>query len=238
MGQVSTANTTALRARNALEVVTTVAVLIAACVIIWRSTHTGARGNSATAPVPIPSDPISLAGAPTIGARDAKVAVLEFADFECPYCGRFAKETLPTIKSKYLDTGMVLFAFRHNPLTQIHPRAEAAAAAAECAEQQGAFWEFHDQLFGDPQKLQDADMLRHAMDVGIDSRTFKACLQRGASERVQRDSEIAKSLKLAGTPAFLVGRIMPGMAVKVSTVLAGAKSADDFGQAIEVALRN
>jgi protein-disulfide isomerase len=82
-----------------------------------------------------------------------------FSDFECPFCGRFAKDTLPTIRTEYVDNGQFQLAFRHLPLTTLHPRALPAAVAAECAAAEGVFWVYHDLLFGTEGALDDLVLL-------------------------------------------------------------------------------
>ena len=84
---------------------------------------------------------------PQLGKTNAKVAIVEFSDFECPFCKQFFNETFSQIKREYIDTGKVAFYFRHYPLTSIHPNAQIAAEATECANEQGKFWQFHDMLF-------------------------------------------------------------------------------------------
>jgi protein-disulfide isomerase len=161
------------------------------------------------------------------------VAVIEFADFQCPFCGQFAKDTLPQIKARYVDTGKLLYVFRHNPLTQIHSRAEASAHASECAAQQGKFWRFHDRLFKDPRKLEQTDLLGYAGDARLDIEVFQRCLAGRLPERVTVDFELAKTLKLTGTPVFLVGRLMAGGRVNVSQVLTGVQATAEFAAALD-----
>ena len=84
---------------------------------------------------------------PTLGKKDAPIVMLEFSDFQCPFCGKFWRETLPQIKKDYVETGKVLFVYKDFPLRQIHPHAQQAAEAALCANEQGKFWEYHDTLF-------------------------------------------------------------------------------------------
>ena len=139
--------------RTALDVTATGAMLVAAAVVIWATLVKPARSaNASTKPAtPIPAEPVSLEGAPILGAAAAKVAIIEFSDFECPYCARFFQDALPELRAKYIDTGKVRLAFRHLPLP-MHQRARAAAEAAECARRQSRFWEFHDQFFTNPGK--------------------------------------------------------------------------------------
>jgi protein-disulfide isomerase len=84
---------------------------------------------------------------PILGKDSAKVAIVEFSDFQCPFCESFFTNTYPQLKKDYLDTGKAQLAFRHYPLTSIHPNSEKAHQAAECANEQGKFWEYHDLLF-------------------------------------------------------------------------------------------
>ena len=90
---------------------------------------------------------INIAGAPTLGRADAPVTMIEFSDFECPFCQRYFKSTLPEIKRDYVDTGKVRYVFLDFPLEQMHAKARKAGEAAHCAAEQGKFWEMHDMLF-------------------------------------------------------------------------------------------
>jgi len=90
---------------------------------------------------------VDLGNAQRKGNSNAKVIVVEFSDFECPYCGRFFSQTLPSLQKEYIDTGKVLFAYKQFPLTSIHANAQKAAEASLCAADEGKFWEYHDRLF-------------------------------------------------------------------------------------------
>jgi protein-disulfide isomerase len=226
----STDSRSAISLRSILDVTATFAMLIAAGVVIWTMLIRPAqmaRGPEPR-PIPVPAEPVSIAGAPVLGHADARVAMIAFSDFECPFCGRFANEILPEIKAKYVDTGKVKFVFRHLPLTRIHSRAVPAAEAAECAARQEKFWEFHDQLFADPKKLQDVDLSAHAKAVGLNQETFSACLQGQTSARVREDANLAEGMQLTGTPAFLLGVVQPDGRVKVAEVVSGARPAANF----------
>src|SRR2546425_3089506 len=89
----------------------------------------------------------SVADAPSLGRADAPVTLVEFSDFQCPFCGRFFATTLPALKKDYIDTGKLRYVFRDFPLDQLHPHARMAAAAAHCAGEQGKYWDMHDVLF-------------------------------------------------------------------------------------------
>ena len=96
---------------------------------------------------PLPKDPVDLAGAILAGNPSAHVAMIEFSDFECAFCGRFTRDTEPTLWHEYVDSGQLLVAFRHLVLEERHPHALRAAEAGECANRQGQFWPMHDVLF-------------------------------------------------------------------------------------------
>jgi len=90
----------------------------------------------------------TISGAPVIGRSDARIVLVEYSDFECPFCRRFEGDTFPRIKAAFVDTGRIRYAFRHRPLSNVHKNAQAAAQAANCARNQGRFWEMRSALFG------------------------------------------------------------------------------------------
>ncbi len=98
-------------------------------------------------PTPGPVQDVAVGHLPVRGNKNASVTVIEFSDFQCPFCEQFYKTTYPQLKKEYIDTGKIAFYYRHFPLTNIHPLAVPAANASECANEQGKFWEYHDLLF-------------------------------------------------------------------------------------------
>jgi protein-disulfide isomerase len=156
---------------------------------------------------PPPSKSVSITSAAQHGNPTAPIAVVVYSDFQCPYCARFARETLPELNTSYVARGTVRVAFRHLPLTAIHPNAMGAARAAECARRQDKFWAMHDRLFTDPVDLAPASLERHGRELGLGA-PFLACLQAEESgEPVRRDLAEARSLNLVSTPTVLVGRV-------------------------------
>lgn len=169
--------------------------------------------------VPDPERPgFNMAGDEYRGNSDAKVTVIEFSDLQCPFCKQHVEETQPALDEEYVDSGKVMWVYKHFPLS-IHPQAPAAGAAAECAADQGKFWEMHEVLFANQDKwsIQDPNPVFEelASEVGLDAAAFTACMESGeTAERVSSDmSEGAPFVQ--GTPTFIVlyngeGQIIPG----------------------------
>lgn len=160
----------------------------------------------------------NMAGDEYRGNLDAKVTVIEFSDFQCPYCERHARETQPVLDEQFVDTGQVLWVFKHFPLN-IHPQAPAAGAAAECAADQGKFWEMHHKLFETVESWSISDpkpvLLDLAGEMELDTAQFELCLDDAAiAQRVSSDLQDGAPF-VQGTPTFIVlfngeGRIIPG----------------------------
>jgi len=167
------------------------------------ATRTNSNGNAVDPNNPLlqvtSDDHVRVVGEP-------EVTVIEYGDFECPVCGRFAEETYPTVRAEYVDTGRVRWVFRHFPLTSIHPRAEPAARAAECAAAQFRFFEYHDELFAGQPALSDDDLRRYADELDLNLTVFDNCLTSGATAAaVRADRESAIALGASGTPTFFIG---------------------------------
>ena len=176
---------------------------------------------------PLPADPVSLTGAQVAGSPTAKIAMVVYSDFQCPFCGKFARETLPAIQDQYVKTGKVLLAFREYPLP-IHPFAQKAAEAALCAGRQGKFWEFHDDLFANQQALDPVSLSARAAQLGLETGPFASCLKGQTAALVQADRTGGGPLGIAGTPTFLVGRLLADGRMKVTQRFSGAKPVAAF----------
>jgi protein-disulfide isomerase len=139
------------------------------------------------------------------GPVDAPVTLLEYGDYECPHCGR----AHPIVASVLRQLGAsVRFAYRHFPLTEIHPHAEHAAEMAELADEGGSFWAMHDLLFENQQALEDEDLMDYASQVGIDPDAAAAALASGTyTERVQEDFMSGVRSGVNGTPTFFINGI-------------------------------
>jgi protein-disulfide isomerase len=152
--------------------------------------------------------PVELAGAPVRGNPKAPVTILEFSDFQCPFCVR-ARPTVSRVREVYGDR--VRFAFRHFPL-DFHPQAQKAGEATACAGEQDRFWQMHDRLWENSTKLEVPELKAHAQALGLDAPAFAACLDSGRHEGlVERDLQAGQAYGVSGTPAFFVnGRPLIG----------------------------
>lgn len=164
---------------------------------------------------------VAVGDAPVRGSADARVTVVEFSDFECPFCKR-ASGTMASLLEKY--PGKIKLVYRDFPLESIHPLARGAAEAARCARDGGKFWEYHDVLFAQSPKLAPEDLKRYAVQVGLDAQKFDACVDGHAhSAGVQSDMDEGQRLGITATPVFFIN----GRAVK------GAQPAETFTRVID-----
>lgn len=157
---------------------------------------------------------------PVLGNPDAAVTIVEFSDFQCPFCRRLYTQTLPQIKEQYIKTGKVKFVYRDFPLTGIHDLAQKYAEAGECADEQGKFWPMHDKIFDEQQKQGEGtifdfainDIKRWAREIGLNGAKFDFCLSSGKyEEEVQKDLADGQRAGVQGTPGtFVNGRLVPG----------------------------
>lgn len=141
---------------------------------------------------------------PVEGKSDAPVTIIEFSDFQCPFCGRFYSQTLLQLRKEYVDTGKVKVIYRDFPLS-FHPEAQKAAEAAECADEQGKFWKMHDKIFENQETMGLASYKKWATEFGLDSAKFNQCLDSGKYvSEVQKDFSDGQSAGVSGTPTFFI----------------------------------
>ena len=169
-----------------------------------------AAGPAVTLQLDPPRQEIALAGTdPVLGNPDAPITLVEFSDFECPFCA----SAMPTLKRIIADYGdQVRLVWKDFPLTQIHPNAFRAGEAGHCAAEQDGFWAFHDVLFANQQALDDASLVAHAATAGLDSAAFGACLESSRHEaRVRAGVDLGTMLGVQATPTtFINGRAVSG----------------------------
>jgi protein-disulfide isomerase len=168
-----------------------------------------------------PRQSVAAGDNPARGPANAPVTLIEFSDFQCPFCARVGP-TLKKLEETY--PGQIRLVFRDLPLLNLHKNAGHAAEAAACANEQGKFWAMHDRLFANQGKLAPAELKTHAAELGLDTAAFDACLDSGKyTAEWQKDAEEAARLGLTGTPAFFInGRL-----------LVGARPYEDFAAVVE-----
>ena len=185
---------------------------------------------------PLENIEISLNGAFALGEKTAKVAMIEFADYECPYCRDFAVQTFSKVVDTYVKTGRVRYVFRNFPLKERHSLAEKAAEAAQCAGEEGKYWEAHDRFFKNPQALEMRYMPSNAAALGLDAAKFQRCLDSGKFEAtVQSDLAEGMRLGVKGTPTFFFGYpdLRDPSKIRVIKLLSGAAPFDNYKQVLD-----
>ena len=192
-------------------------------------------------PTAQPQEPVKISADddPVRGDKDAPITIIEFSDFQCPFCARFHVQTLPLLLENYIDTGKVKLVYRDFPIQNIHPNAMPAAAAAECAHEQEKFWEFHDKLFENQNQwnsLEAADAIsvfsQYAFEIELNQEQFDSCLTSGKYvNEIRKDLDDGREYGVTGTPGFFIGSEDLGF-----VELKGAQPFENFKKIIDVQL--
>lgn len=162
---------------------------------------------------------------PSWGPKDAAVVVVEFSDFQCPFCKRFANDTSQKLQDAYGDK--IRYVFKNLPLKSIHPHALGAAIASQCAHEQGKFWEYYHKLFDNQRNLDADKLVDYAAELGLNKGKFTSCVaRRDVADKVEADIQAAVKLGVNGTPGFIIA----------GTKLSGAQPFDNFKAEIDKAL--
>lgn len=196
--------------------------------VLWRSAP-GPGGAAADLPGPDTGtliEGVDVAHDPVQGPADAPVTIVEFSDFECPFCTRFVQETAPRLRRQYGDR--IRWIFVNNPLQSIHPRAYDLALAGECAHEQDRFWAYYEAMFSDRYGTGDDGIAQAASDIGLDMERFEPCYRNADyAQEVADDLKEAQKFYILGTPTFFVnGRRLEGalpaetFAVVIDSILA------------------
>lgn len=223
--------------RNSSRLIETGGIVVMVAVTVamtWRYFAVPFLDQRATAHggLVIPNASIPVKG-PSEGKQDADVVVLEFSDFQCPYCALFAETTFETLKQRYIDSGQVRFVFNQFPLEGIHRSALTAAIASECANRQQSFWPAHDALFRGRRET-TAVVETLAQRLSINREQFMSCRSSPeALQSVRANIELGQRLNVTGTPAFFIGRSIGPDNMRVAKAFVGNISVEAFGKAIE-----
>ena len=179
---------------------------------------------------------VAIGANPTLGKKDAPVTIIEFSDYQCPFCRQFVEATLPALKKEYVESGKLRYVFRDFPLDQIHPQARQASEAARCAGDQGKYWEMHDLLFQNQQALQPEQLKTYAGRLHLDETAYGACLEGGKhGALVQQNYNEGLAAGVRGTPSFFLGKTRADDTIE-GVLISGARPLNDFRQEIERAL--
>ena len=154
---------------------------------------------------------VEIGDAPVLGNNDAEITIIEYSDYECPFCSRFYQQTELLLRSEYIDTGKVRIAYKDFPLSSIHQNAQKAAEASRCAGEQGKYWEMHDLMFEKQSEWSSqgvAKLKEYATELGMNQENFNSCLDTGKyASAVLKDFNEGSSLGVSGTPSFFINGI-------------------------------
>lgn len=167
-----------------------------------------------------------------LGKSDAPLTLVEFTDYQCPFCGRFETTTFPAIKKNYIDTGKLRLIVRDLPLDGLHPFALKAAQSVHCAGDQGKFWEMKELVFKNQNKLDVDSLAGYAKDLALNDVIFKSCMAADKHlQEIGNEARYAQSLGITGTPTFILGK-SAGDTVE-GRVIVGAQPLEAFEAAID-----
>ena len=186
-----------------------------------------------------PTD-IELGDVPYKGDPDAPVTLIEFSDYQCPYCKRHANAVMPPLIQNYVDSGKLRFIMREYPIERLHARAMPASTAALCAGDQDKYWDMHDALFTDQKANTDENFQQMAAAMGLDMTAFTECMDSDKfAEQIKADIAQGQKLGISGTPSFVVGLTDPEDSNKVhlTKFIRGAQSLQAFSAAIDELLK-
>ncbi len=194
----------------------------------------GRPANTAAQPIPAPPSVLNVQGEKFRGDSTARVAIVEYSDFECPYCGEYERETSPSVFENYIKTGKVKLFYRDLPLP-MHPHAMSAARAARCSAEQNKYWEMHDSLFARQTALSDPALLDRAQTLGLDRDKFSECLSsKKYADDLEKEVGEAQRLGIDGTPTFFIGTIdANNNVVNIAKRIGGAAPYQVFKSALD-----
>lgn len=212
------------RSKAILDGLSTVIVIVTSCALLWTLAH---RTPSAVSPAVEPLAGLRIDSPAGTVLGTGATALVEFTDFQCPYCRRFAVEVWPVLKKELVDTNRVRYLAFHFPLERLHPLALGASTAAECAGEQGRFWEMRELLFDDPDGLEQSGLLARARQLNLELNAFAKCLDdQRTVDRVRANVEEGKRLGVTATPTFFTGIVESDGAIRLVGRIRGGADAD------------
>lgn len=219
--------------KTTLDIVSSVALTVAAGLLIWNlaiKPRAAARSAERVESVSgLRLDAKHLANVVGKGP----IAIIEFSDFQCPFCSSYARDTLPTIRKELVDRGMARYIALQYPLEEIHPLALRAGQAAECAGMQGRFWEMHERLFAESKTISEDRLIALGDELQLKQSEYRSCLESGSSlAKIRADQAEGKRLGISGTPAFFIGTVRPDGGIDLVTRIRGAAPVELFSSEV------
>ena len=219
------------RIKSGLEIAGNGAIVVIAALLLW--TQVIRPDPAVGQPIDVLEDVTMSASMLTKQLGTADRILLEFSDFQCPYCAEYALDELPRIKRELVDAGKLSYGFLHFPLQRIHPEATSAALAAECAGRQGRFWEMHDWLFANQELIAFTDFRSQTFGLDLDEAQFEACMLREESAvAVEADFRQGVELGVRATPTFFIGTVGADGVVELTRRISGQVTLEGIEDAL------
>jgi protein-disulfide isomerase len=214
-----------------VDAVASLILVFATGLVMWSAHGKLTTADSTVGHVRPLSGTMAIGQAATLGSSDARVVIIEFSDFQCPYCAQFAIDVFPLIKHEFIDPGKAKFIFRNMPLRS-HKAAQPAAVAAECARRQGRFWEMHDILYRNQMAFAEEYLRKDATEIGLQLDEFDSCVAAPGKAELIADIREATRLGLNVTPTFLIG-VNRAQDLLLSKKITGSQPYAVFKQVLE-----
>jgi len=225
--------------------ITSAVILVVVMVVMLTAIHARISGRTSAAagvrpqaagraPTPPRGQPVSVVSGldTSLKAHEttdgAQVVVIEYTDYECPFCGRYAREVYPRLRSEFFEAKTVAHFVRSFPLEAIHADAFRASMAAECAREQRRFWDMYDRLFLNQAELAAERLPEHAAALNLDRAAFERCLAGDSGEAVRSDMDEGRRLGVRSTPTFFIGVAGPDGKVNIARRVVGAHTYETF----------
>lgn len=228
---------TSTKIQRGLDVTASICMIVVSVVIItggWARVPSVSVGSAGPPMEKITSDTlVDLSDIKaSVGSDDARFVMVEFTDFQCPFCRKYSREIYPLLKHEFIDSGKIRYIVQNFPLTSIHPLAMFAAKTGQCAAKQGKYWEMHDWMFGNPEKLGEADLLTHAVSIGLNESLLHKCLTEDAEKALDSARTLARTFNIQGTPTFVFAEAQSDGKLRPVAVLKNSQQYANFQAAL------